>query len=89
MNRYALWKYIVIAVALIIAAVYTLPNFYGESPAVQVSSAKATVKVDESILKRVERALDDAKLTPNGIFFEQGAQQNTVRVRFDPTAGEQ
>lgn len=89
MNRYALWKYIVIAVALIIAAVYTLPNFYGESPAVQVSSAKATVKVDESILKRVERALDDAKLTPNGIFFEQGAQQNTVRVRFDPTAAEQ
>lgn len=89
MNRYALWKYIMIAVALIIAVVYTLPNFYGESPAVQVSSAKSTVKVDESVMTRVENALAEAKLSPNGIFFEQGAQQNTVRVRFDPTAAEQ
>ena len=74
---------------LIIAIVYTLPNFYGESPAVQVSSAKATVKVDESMMTKVEQALKNANLTPNGIFFERGAQQNTVRVRFDPTAAEQ
>ena len=47
MNRYPLWKYIVIVVALVIGLVYTLPNFYGESPAVQVSSGKATVKVTE------------------------------------------
>ena len=40
MNRYPLWKYIVIVVALVIGLVYTLPNFYGESPAVQVSSGK-------------------------------------------------
>ncbi len=89
MNRYPLWKYILIAVVLIIAIVYTLPNFYGESPAVQVSSAKATVKVDESVMTKVEQALKNANLTPNGIFFERGAQQNTVRVRFDPTAAEQ
>lgn len=44
MNRYPLWKYIVIVVALVIGLVYTLPNFYGESPAVQVSSGKATVR---------------------------------------------
>ena len=43
MNRYPLWKYLVIVVALLIGLVYTLPNFYGESPAVQVSSGKATV----------------------------------------------
>lgn len=89
MNRYPLWKYILIAVVLIIAIVYTLPNFYGESPAVQVSSAKATVKVDESMMTKVEQVLKNANLTPNGIFFERGAQQNTVRVRFDPTAAEQ
>lgn len=88
MNRYPLWKYILIAVVLIIAIVYTLPNFYGESPAVQVSSAKATVKVDESMMTKVEQALKNANLTPNGIFFERGAQQNTVRVRFDPTEAE-
>lgn len=88
MNRYPLWKYIVIVVALVIGLVYTLPNFYGESPAVQVSSGKATVKVTEQTLKTVEDLLRNADLHPNGIFFEQGALQNTVRVRFEPTEAE-
>ena len=88
MNRYPLWKYIVIVVALVIGLVYTLPNFYGESPAVQVSSGKATVKVTEQTLKTVEDLLRNADLHPNGIFFEQGAKQNTVRVRFEPTEAE-
>lgn len=77
-----------IAVILIVAAVYTLPNFYGESPAVQVSPGKATVKVTEQTLKMVEDALAAAQIKPNGVFFEQGAQQNSVRVRFAPTDGE-
>jgi preprotein translocase subunit SecD len=88
MNRYPLWKYILIAMILIVAAVYTLPNFYGESPAVQVSPGKATVKVTEQTLKTVEDALAAAQIKPNGVFFEQGAQQNSVRVRFAPTDGE-
>ena len=88
MNRYPLWKYIVIVVVLMIGLVYTLPNFYGESPAVQVSSGKATVKVTEQTLKTVEELLQAADLHPNGVFFEQGAQQNTVRVRFEPTEAE-
>ena len=62
MNRYPLWKYIVIVVALVIGLVYTLPNFYGESPAVQVSSGKATVKVTEQTLKTVEDLLRNADL---------------------------
>lgn len=77
-----------IAVILIVAAVYTLPNFYGESPAVQVSPGKATVKVTEQTLKTVEDSLAAAQIKPNGVFFEQGAQQNSVRVRFAPTDGE-
>ncbi len=89
MNRYPLWKYIIIALALIIGMIYTAPNFYGESPAVQVSSQKATVKVDEALYARVQAALTEAQLHPNGLFFEQGTQQNTIRVRFDPTQAEQ
>ena len=77
-----------ISVILLVAAVYTLPNFYGESPAVQVSPGKATVKVTEQTLKTVEDALAAAQIKPNGVFFEQGAQQNSVRVRFAPTDGE-
>ena len=89
MNRYPLWKYIMIGIVLVIGLIYTLPNFYGESPAVQISSGKATVKVTEDTLNRVQTALANAKLKPNGVFFEQGAQQNTIRVRFDPTQTEE
>ena len=46
MNRYPLWKYVIVAFALLTGFVYTLPNFFGESPAVQVSTAKATLKTD-------------------------------------------
>ena len=59
MNRYPLWKYIVIAVALIIGFLYTLPNFFPEVPAVQVSSSKAAVKIDTALLGTVESALKD------------------------------
>ena len=88
MNRYPIWKYVLIAVILIVGLVYTLPNFYGESPAVQVSPGKATAKVTENTLKTVEDALKAAQISPNGVFFEQGAQQNSIRVRFAPTEGE-
>lgn len=88
MNRYPLWKYILILVILVIGAVYTLPNFYGESPAVQVSPGKATAKVTEQTLQTVEAVLKDADIRPNGIFYEQNPQQNSVRVRFAPTEGE-
>ena len=89
MNRYPLWKYILIGIVLLIGVIYTLPNFYGESPAVQITAAKATAKVTQETLEQVQKALDAAKLQPNGVFFEQGAQQNTIRVRFDPTQTEE
>ncbi len=88
MNRYPLWKYILILVILVIGAVYTLPNFYGESPAVQVSPGKATAKVTEQTLQTVEAVLKDAAIRPNGVFYEQNPQQNSIRVRFAPTEGE-
>jgi preprotein translocase subunit SecD len=82
MNRYPLWKYIVIVVALLIGATYMLPNFFGESPAVQVSSAKATVKVDPALMTRVEDVLRDAKLAHEGIYFDTAGLNSTIRVRF-------
>ncbi len=88
MNRYPLWKYILIVIILVVGTIYTVPNFYGESPAVQVSPGKATAKVTESTLQTVETALANAQIKPNGVFFEQGAQQNSVRVRFAPTEGD-
>ena len=57
MNRYPSWKYAIMVVVLLIAALYTLPNFFGEAPAVQVSSSKAIVKVDQATLAKVEQTL--------------------------------
>ncbi|GIK23911.1 MAG: protein translocase subunit SecD [Betaproteobacteria bacterium] len=81
MNRYPLWKYILIAVALTLGLLYTLPNFYGEAPAVQVSSIKTAVKVDVKLLGRVEETLKAAGIVHDGLF----ADQNSVRVRFGDT----
>lgn len=85
MNRYPLWKYLTVAVALIIGLLYTLPNFFGESPAVQIAPAKSTVKVDVTMLNRVESLLSDNGIETTGAFFEQNGPTGTVRVRFDNT----
>ncbi len=77
MNRYPLWKYIIVAFALVIGFIYTLPNFFGESPAVQVSSAKTTLKVDLKTLERVEDTLKTAGVETNGTFLDT----NGVKVR--------
>ena len=81
MNRYAIWKYVVLGIALLIGAFYTLPNFYGEAPAVQISAAKATAKVDLGVQERVESALKTAGLTPELLALEGGS----LKVRFDST----
>ncbi len=81
MNRYPLWKYVIVAFALMIGLIYTLPNFFGESPAVQVSSAKATIKVDLKTLERVEGSLKDAGIAHNGTFLDASG----VKVRLNDT----
>ena len=60
MNRYPLWKYAIIVVALLMGGLYTLPNFFGEAPAVQVSAAKAIYKVDAALQTKVVQALKDS-----------------------------
>ncbi len=79
MNRYPVWKYAILVVALLVGILYTLPNFFGEAPAVQVSSLKATVKVDNALLQRVQETLDAAGIKPDLI----GLEGTSVRARFD------
>ena len=81
MNRYPVWKYAIMLIVLLVAMVFTLPNFFGEAPAVQVSSAKATVKLDAAVQQRVEEALKAAGVTPDAISFEGGS----IKVRLDST----
>ncbi|NMM37530.1 MAG: protein translocase subunit SecD [Glaciimonas sp.] len=82
MNRYPLWKYLVIAFALLLGVLYTLPNFFGESPAVQISSAKATIKVDTGLVTRVEQILKTNDMATGGVFFDAVGNQGSVRARF-------
>ena len=85
MNRYPLWKYITVLVAVVIGLLYTLPNFYGESPAVQISSAKATIKVEPAMLERVEQILTDANIPATSVYYELNGTLGTVRARFAST----
>ncbi|MCE9657636.1 MAG: protein translocase subunit SecD [Burkholderiales bacterium] len=78
MNRYPVWKYAILVIALVVGIVYTLPNFFGEAPAVQVSSGKVTVKVDASLAPRVEDILAKAGLKADFVQYDG----NSVKARF-------
>jgi len=81
MNRYSLWKYLLIAVAVVIGFLYTLPNFYGEVPAVQVSPLRSNLKADAALMAKIEEALKKASLEPTGMAMDA----NSVKTRFAGT----
>jgi preprotein translocase subunit SecD len=80
-NRYPLWKYAILVVALLIGVLYTLPNFFGEDPAVQVSAARSSVRVDASTQARIQQALAQAGIKPLSI----SQDANSIKVRLDNT----
>src|SRR2546422_9530758 len=79
MNRYPLWKYLLVLVVLILGVVYSMPNIFGESPAVQISTAKTSVKLDSALLGQVENVLKQGNLQFEAIFLDA----NGVKVRFN------
>jgi preprotein translocase subunit SecD len=81
MNRYPWWKYAILGIALSVGLLFTLPNFFGESPAVQISSGKATLKLDKTTQTRVEQALSAASLKADFVQFEG----TSVKARFGDT----
>lgn len=85
MNRYPLWKYLIVLAAVIIGFIYTLPNFFGESPAVQIAGAKTSVKVDMAVLQRAQDVLRAEGISSTGAYFEQNGPVGAVRIRFDST----
>jgi len=81
MNRYPLWKYLLILAVLLAGLIYTLPNFYGESPAVQVSPLRASLKADDALLERMKEALKSAGIDPEMVTLDG----NSVKARFADT----
>ncbi|MEY4562304.1 MAG: hypothetical protein RLZZ618_1581 [Pseudomonadota bacterium] len=81
MNRYPGWKYAILAIALLVGLLYTIPNFFGEAPAVQISSNKATLNVDARMVERVNTVLGAAGIKADLVQFEGGS----VKARFADT----
>ncbi len=80
MNRYPLWKYLIMIVAIVIGFFYTIPNIFPQVPAVQVSTNKPSVRLDASLLERVEKTLKGAGLSPTSSTLDPA---NGVHVRFN------
>lgn len=81
MNRYPLWKYIIVVCAVVISALYTIPNFFGETPAVQVSTNRQSIAIDGNTEKTVQAALKAANIADDGMFIADGS----LKVRFADT----
>ena len=85
MNRYPLWKYLVIAVALLIGVVYSIPNLFGEVPAIQIAGSKTSSKVDLNTQQKADLVLANAKISSNGSFYEAQGSSGTIKIRFKDT----
>ncbi len=81
MNRYPLWKYLLIAATIILGIIYTLPNLFGETPAVQVSTNRQSIIINDQTEARVAAALKAANIQTDGMFVAD----NSLKVRFKDT----
>ncbi|PPC94573.1 MAG: protein translocase subunit SecD [Methylotenera sp.] len=81
MNRYPMWKYIFVAIMILLGLVYTIPNFFGESPAVQITPAKSTTKLDPALLGQVEEVFKRENIQYDGIYLDARG----VKARFSDT----
>ncbi|MGZ3181270.1 MAG: protein translocase subunit SecD [Telluria sp.] len=83
MNRYPAWKYILIVIALLFGALYTAPNYFGQSPALQVTTAKSTLKVNSDTAARVEQALKAENIPHDAVTLDEAGANTSVRARFE------
>ncbi len=85
MNRYPFWKYIVIGVALLIGVIYSVPNLFGEVPAIQIAPARSSLKLDTKLHEKIDAVLQKADLLKNQTGFEDSNTEGVIRIRFNDT----
>jgi len=85
MNRYPLWKYLVIMVALFIGVIYSVPNLFGEAPAIQIAPAKSTLAIDPHLQERIANALQKVNLSNQQLGSESLSSENVVRIKWRDT----
>lgn len=81
MAKFPVWKYILIVIGIILGLIYTIPNFYGELPAVQISSNNSSVTVNTTTLSLIQKTLVQNNLIPSGEVFKD----NTLKIKFSDT----
>lgn len=81
MTKFPVWKYLIIIVAIIVGLLYTLPNFYGEVPAVQISSSRSSVQIGDDLIKKTTDALLTQSVQPQGEVFDG----KTLKFKFKTT----
>ncbi|NHZ44813.1 protein translocase subunit SecD, partial [Massilia sp. CCM 8693] len=85
MNRYPVWKYILIVIALLLGALYTAPNYFVESPALQVTTGSSILKITNATSEQVEAALKAAGIAHDGVALDGNENSTSVRARFATT----
>ena len=81
MNRYPMWKNILVAIMILIGLIYTIPNFFGESPAVQITTTKSTSTLNPALLAQVEDIFKQEKIQYDGVYLDARG----VKARFANT----
>jgi preprotein translocase subunit SecD len=85
MNRYPVWKYILIVVAVLLGLLYTAPNYFGQSPALQITAGKTTVKVTSDTTAKVTESLQRDGIPATAVAIEGAGDTTSVRARFTTT----
>lgn len=78
MNRYPIWKYLFIAILLVISGIYSLPNLFGETPAVQLSTNRQSIVINEDTIQKVRADLKAQNIVDDGMFIDG----NSLKIRF-------
>ncbi|MFE8069612.1 protein translocase subunit SecD [Marinobacteraceae bacterium S3BR75-40.1] len=80
LNKYPLWKNLVILLALVIGGIYALPNLYPDDYAIQISGARSSTEIDQSVLQQAEQALKEAELDYHGAQVAENGRTAILRV---------
>ncbi len=85
MNKPAIWRLMLMLLALIFGFTYSLPNFFGESPAVQISSSKTTVKLNQGLSAKISEILQANEINFNKVTYQDNLGGGTIKIRFAST----
>ncbi|HCL39849.1 MAG TPA: protein translocase subunit SecD, partial [Pseudomonas sp.] len=80
LNRYPLWKYLLIVAVLALGLIYAMPNLYPDDPAIQISGASSTLEIQQPDLDRIEQALAAANLPTKGTELGANGRSGLVRL---------